>query len=426
MVLRSDKTDLTIDVFNNDVTSFLEKKISFERKNANIISTSSTDKGLVIIYTYSHKGINIINAIKTGESGNRTDTSRIYSFEAWENTDFRFALSEDKSKTILFRNYRNGFMDILLFDNINFKSLYSMRFRFDNIRIEKDFRRVELSNNGEAFFVFHKTSFGFKRKSNEFVIYAIDETGRNTGLKKIATPYYFENFRLEFDNQNHQLLIAGVYNRKFQKQSEGYFSIKLNALLEIVYKNTNPFSTNILREYYKLSGLRERSYISDITLRDIVFRNDGGYILILEKVEIFSRQHYTDPRMRYRYGLESTNYTYGELILISVHENGDEFWNRIIKKNQVSSSDRGIYSSYGIFRTPEEIGLIFNDEIKDETQVIMHRIDPIGNIQRSALFNTELYDLLLMPRESIQISESKFLIPSLNRDKLKLLVLEFY
>ena len=129
--------------------------------------------------------------------------------------------------------------------------------------------------------------------------------------------------------------------------------------------------------------------------------------------------------MRHRYGLESTNYSYGELILVSVHENGEEFWNRIIKKNQVSSSDRGIYSSYGIFRSPGGIGIIFNDEIKDETQVIMHSVDPLGNINRSALFNTELYDLRLMPREAIQISGSKLVVPSLSKDKLKLLMLDF-
>ena len=425
MVLRSDKTDVITNIFDQNISSFLEKKISFERKNANIISTSYTDKGIVVLYSFSQRGKNIVNAIKIDESGNRADTMEIYSFEAWENTDFRYAVSEDRSKTILFRSHKNEAMDIILFDNTNFTSVYTMRLRFDNVRTENDFRRITLSNEGKAFLIFHKSSFGFKRQNNEFLIYSVDETGRNTGSKNIAIPFYFEHFRLTYDNQNHHVIIAGIYNRKFQKRSEGYFTFKLNSLLEIVYKSTNSFSKNLLGEYYKLSGLRERSYISDITIRDIILRNDGGYVLIFEKVEIFSRQNYSDPRMRHRYGLESTNYSYGELILVSVHENGEEFWNRIIKKNQVSSSDRGIYSSYGIFRSPGGIGIIFNDEIKDETQVIMHSVDPLGNINRSALFNTELYDLRLMPREAIQISGSKLVVPSLSKDKLKLLMLDF-
>ncbi|MEZ4906539.1 MAG: hypothetical protein R2771_02595 [Saprospiraceae bacterium] len=48
---------------------------------------------------------------------------------------------------------------------------------------------------------------------------------------------------------------------------------------------------------------------------------------------------------------EYQDYIYGNILVISTHENGEEFWSNAIPKSQNSINDNGLYSSFGIMTT---------------------------------------------------------------------------
>lgn len=423
VVLRYNNNEFILDIFDQNLTNFSEKKILFEKRNSEIVSTSANDNNLLVFYSYEHKGDELIKVVKINENGTKSDSAEIYkASSSIDSYDFKNTESEDGSKTVLFRSINSTEMDFIIFDNFRFKKLYSKRIKFKELKTNTDFRKIEISNDGEVFVIFQKLPGIFNKYNNKIIINKIDPNDQNLKKKELDVEFYFDNFKIVCDNKNRHLIIAGTRNKLFQNKSEGYFTIKLNSELELLYIRNNPFSKGILEMYYKT--MKSKNYINNLKVKEIIPRNDGGFVLSLEKVEIITRQSNNDFRMRYQSYVESTDNIYGEIILISVHENGDEFWARMISKNQVSSNDEGIYSSFGHLITPGRINIVFNDEIKDETQVIMYNINPVGNIERISLFNTELYDLKLLLRESIQLSNKNLLIPSYNKDKLKIVMLE--
>lgn len=86
--------------------------------------------------------------------------------------------------------------------------------------------------------------------------------------------------------------------------------------------------------------MKLKTYINNLKVKDIFPRNDGGFVLLLEKVEIITRQSNNDFRMRYPSYVESTDNIYGEIILISIHETGEEFWSKIITKIRFHQTTR--------------------------------------------------------------------------------------
>ena len=423
LVFRQNNNDFLLGVYENNLGNFFEKKLSFEKKNAEVVASSYNEKSLIIFYSYELKGDGFIKAMRINEKGDKTDSIELLKASAkLEDEDFKNTESEDKSKSVLFRSNNNSEMEFIVTDNLNFKKLYSKTIKIKDIKTNTEFRKISITNEGVVYVIFQKIPGLFNKYNNKIIIIKIDPMEPEFKKKELELEFYFDNFRVIFDNLNKNLIIAGSKNKLFQNKSEGYFAIDLNSELEIKYIRQNPFSKKLLEDYYKSTKLR--SYVNNLKVKDIIPRNDGGFIVIFEKVEIITRQSGGDFRMRYPSYIESTDNFYGEIIIVSIHENGEEFWSEVIRKNQISSNDQGIYSSFAIMKSSGRISLIFNDEIKDETQIIMYSVNPLGNFSRISLFNTELYDLKLLLRESIQISSKSLLIPSYNKDKLKLVLLE--
>jgi hypothetical protein len=423
LVFRQNSNDFFLNVFDTSLLSFAEKKITVEKKYPDIVATNFNRKNMHIFYSYNHKGDEYLKVINFDGNGEKKDSSELFkSSSNIDSPDFKNAESEDKSKIVLFRSLNSNEMDFIIYDNNILKKIYSKRIKFKDIKTNSEFRKICVTNEGQVYVLFQKIPGLFNKYNNKILIESINPDNREIKKAEINLEFYFDNFRISFDNLNNNLILAGTKNKLFQNKSEGYFTILFNKDLDLQFIKHNQFSNKLLTEFYRSSKVK--SYINNLKLKDIILRNDGGIILVLEKVEIITRQANNDFRMRYPSYIESTDNFYGEIILISLHENGDEFWSEMIRKNQISSNDQGMYSSFFILKTAGQLKLIFNDEVKDETQIIMYYINPLGNYGRISLFNTELYGLNLLLRESIQISSDKLLIPSYKNDKLKLVLLD--
>jgi hypothetical protein len=107
------------------------------------------------------------------------------------------------------------------------------------------------------------------------------------------------------------------------------------------------------------------------------------------------------------------------MFAISVHPNGEEHWKKVLYKKQYSQDDQGIYSSYFLFKTPQNVRLIFNDEIKFENTVSEYLVKGNGINERHSLLSTELLKLRLRFRDAVQISADRVIVPSERRGQLR-------
>lgn len=425
LLLRMRNESLLINVFNEDLSNVIEKEIFFEKKNFEIIATSFNDSKLLVFYKYGQKSEQILRSALFDKNGNKIDSTELYRYSGFsDHNDFKSVQSEDKSKIIIFRTLDNDKLDFLLFDNFKFKILFRKSLQFKDLNIDNDFKKITVSNEGQVFVLFQKLPGLFNKNQNKVVIYKIASDKEPTMTKDLLVDFYFDNFKFVYDNVNDNIVVSGVRSKLFQNKYEGIFITKLDKNLNVkLLKNSN-FSQELLQNYYSKKNSKVKKYINNIKVKDLILRNDGGFVLLLESVEIITRQANTDARMLSASYVGSTDNIYGEVIAISFHDDGMEFWNQVISKEQISTNDRGIYSSVGLMKNPGNLRIIYNDEIKNETQVVMYSLNPLGSLNRLSLFNTEMYDLNLMLRESIQISPDKILIPSLFNDKIKIVLLD--
>lgn len=424
-LLRMRNESMILNIFDEDLSNITEKEIFFEKKNFETISTSFNDKNLLVFYKYGQKNEQIIRSALFDKNGNKIDSTELYRFSSFsDHNEFKSVQSEDKSKIVLFRTLNNNEVDFLLFDNFKFKILFRKRSQFKDLNFDNDFKKIAVSNDGQVFVLFQKLPSLFNKNQNKLVLHKIAPDQETTLAKDLLVDFYFDSFKFVYDNINENLIVSGVRSKIFQNKCEGTFILKLDNKLNIkLLKNSN-FSQDLLQDYYSKKNSKTKKFINSIKVKDLILRNDGGFVLLLESVEIITRQSNPEARMLSASYVGSTDNIYSEVIAISFHDDGTEFWNQVISKEQVSTNDRGIYSSVGLMKNPGDLRIIYNDEIKNETQVVMYSLNPLGSIERLSLFNTEMYDLNLMLRESIQISADKMLIPSLFNDKIKIVLLD--
>ena len=94
-------------------------------------------------------------------------------------------------------------------------------------------------------------------------------------------------------------------------------------------------------------------------------------------------------------------------------------------KKQYSYDDAGIYSSYGLFKTPQITRILYNDEIKNENTVSEYLLTGSGAFQRKILMSTDRQDIKLQFGSSVQIDLKEIIIPSVWKSSLKLVQLRY-
>ncbi|MCB0626438.1 MAG: hypothetical protein KDC43_21590, partial [Saprospiraceae bacterium] len=87
---------------------------------------------------------------------------------------------------------------------------------------------------------------------------------------------------------------------------------------------------------------------------------------------------------------------------------------------QYSQDDDAAYSSYFLLKTPYNLRLLFNDEIKYENTVSEYVIQGNGHFDRNAVMSTENQKLRLRFTDAIQVASNALIVPSERRNRLKL------
>ena len=160
----------------------------------------------------------------------------------------------------------------------------------------------------------------------------------------------------------------------------------------------------------------------DIEVQDLAIRKDGGVLLIGEQRKELDRRatNYTAPY----YGNDqiqiAADYFYEDLFILSVHPNGEKHWEKILHKKQYSQGDDAAFSSFFMAKTPSQLRLVYNDEVRNEGIVNEYLVTGGGTTGRKSVLNTEDQELKLRLKESLQVAHNEIIVPSELKSKLKL------
>src|SRR5690606_23786099 len=171
------------------------------------------------------------------------------------------------------------------------------------------------------------------------------------------------------DNMQNHLVMAGLFNEKPAGKSRGLYLATVGMADGDVRLRTVLFDEDILQNVYGKEVSSSKG-VTNFSVQDIVPRQDGGALVIAEMAKEYSRRPNLPGRRDFGYPRGGwVDYYYEDMIVFSLHPNGAKHWSAVLHKKQYSQDDDAMYSSYFLFRTPERIRLLFNDEIRQENMV---------------------------------------------------------
>lgn len=344
---------------------------------------------------------------------------------SFQNYSFRYTFSEDLSKYGLTVIRSNEIVGYAVYDIKYEELVQSSPVQLKEFDFYDDYRKSLVTNSGIFYLIFEQNNFLYKKEEHAFFMYKLRESGEMEEsilpMKTLLT--YDANFL--YDNTNHKLIICGLGSEKDLNKAELIFQVKQDPKdLDYFEYATFVFHNNLLNDFYGNDRRAKFDYLEDIQIQDVILLNDGSTIMVLEEVQKMERMT-SSGRIDYYGSRYTVDYHYENLILFHLSSNDDESWQKLLPKRQFSNDDEGAYSSYFLFKNPNHLRLIYNDEIRNENTVSEYIIRPNGASLRTNLLSTDFQKLRLQVRNGMQLSGHRVLIPSMRGKVLKLLMIDY-
>lgn len=417
------------EIYDKNLRFIGDMQPEFEQRNILPTGVIPMDSSFQFYYTYKEadqvyfkiiaydKNVSLIDSV-TYNIKNKKDV----------NSNPRFVFSQDKSKSCVFTPH-NQMLNIQLIDNLSLSLIYEFDLVVPGINLKNDFEKIVVTNDGELYILARKDSAWSRAEDN--IIHLIRITGKDQISIHRFTPESDEitNIKLDFDNINRRVVMAGFTTSGNESNSNGYFGFSMSPELmpedgEILI---NRYSSEFMSE---VSGRRSKKAqeLEDYKIQDVVVRHDGGVIIIAETVREFARRSQMNSPGQFGSSFPMRGYIdyyHEDLVLLATFPDGQEHWQKVLFKKQFSQDDNAVFSSYFIFKTPSRLHIIYNDEIKNNNTVSEYVLDPLGNYERKSVLSTEYQNLKLRFRDAIQTGSTSMIVPSEKSSKINLIKIDY-
>ncbi|WP_236979312.1 hypothetical protein [Membranihabitans maritimus] len=427
--------EFTIHNYNPELYLTSNQEFELENKNSDIIHIFSDP---------NEERFNILHAIKDRDTtyvvnqpykpnleSERPDTL-LYLARSFQSYRFRYTFSEDKSKMGLLVMQGGDLIGYLVYDLIYKEPLFidfidpeQGESGFGKFDFYDDYRKSVVTNSGILYMIFEQNNYYFKREEHAFYIFKARDAGdlvtAHLPMKNLLT---YDAF-FSYDNYNNKLLICGLGSEKNLDRARVIFQVKQDPKSFSDFEITTfSFQENLLNDFYGNNNKSRRDYLQNVRIQDVLLVNDGGAILVLEEVKEMERVT-SGGRIDYYGSRYTVDYHYENLMLFYLSADSKKLWQKLLPKRQYSNDDEGAYSSYFVFKNPNHLRFIYNDEIRNENTVSEYLVRPNGASLRTNLLSTDFQKLRLQVRNAVQTTSHQVLIPSLRGKILKLLLIDY-
>lgn len=426
LLFRDQTTNFEIQAFDEQMKLSWSKDLELDKKTPKVLSIAPFANHFTILYRFRQRNHVVLKAHKYDPAANLKDSVTIkdYGF-LFYTPNFEVIQSEDKSKMLVYYVENQQTFHMLAFDAIEIKLLWEQSFTPDEFSFWEEFTQMLISNEGKAYAIISKNRFRAKKENPFFDIHEFSAQG---GYKFGVTFQTFSIYDISFafDNMNTRLTAAGFYAEKNLERAAGYFYLSLSPdAPDTPVMYFEPFDDELVTNLMGKT-VENNKGITEIAVKELVLRRDGGLLMIAERNRQLERRLGSNNRVFFDNGTRYiVDYYYDELLVISFHPDGKTHWKTILHKKQYSQDDDGIYSSFFLFKSPGNLRLIYNDEIRYENTVSEYVVYGDGKFDRKSLLSTENLEMRLRFRDATQVSASAVIIPSERRSRLRLVRLEY-
>ena len=410
-----------LQIFDDNLWEKESVELQFEKKRIDAVGLISGEKDFSFFYNYRKKGDQILACRKFDSGGNLLDTATIVIRNALLSYQkYFFAFSKNKRFASIFNFEKDNQMQVYLFDTKTMELAWSKTYIFDFAFMRRDFRDFLVADDGAGILVFEHDDFKIGKSEESIETYLLNAGSGDLARESFSFDEKFVvDYKVAYDNSNGRIVLTGLYGEKYRRRADGYFMLVKGDL------QFTPFRQELYRELEK-NNKRKVNYLEDYAIADVIIREDGGILMVAEMQRKFSRKSNMIEGRRQSFDIRAyVDYYNEDMIVFSIHPDGQAHWEKVLRKKQFSQDDGGYFSSFFVFKSPQELRFIFNDEIKQDNTVSEYILNPIGENERNIVMNTEYQKLRLRFQEAIQISTRDFIVPSERNSKFNLVKVSF-
>ena len=350
-----------------------------------------------------------------------------------DNSSFYIKPCADKTKfTVVFirtANDKTGSITAFNVFSDQLSSLNKKEISFTYDVSDVFFSSMECDNEGNIFCLIDFPKTPNKNRSSDprnFNLYSYYSTTDKITEYEIGKDSVFINeLGLTVNNFNKSVCVTGFYSYKQDNRVAGEFYYRFDIASNLLKaKCFEDLSKNFVSKIAANMQNESSPALSDLFIRKIIPRSDGGCLTIAEK--------YYETKQSYTYyvnGFPQTNYrivyNFDEIVLISKNADGTTQFKDYIKKNQSSMSDAGYYLSFVTVTGNDKIGLVYNSDANNEGDVMISTISNKGVADTKVLLKALSYFVQVIPGETKQVSSNSSLICTLKDKRFSIMRLTF-
>lgn len=333
---------------------------------------------------------------------------------------FSTAISPDKSKIMIYGLGKKGLSATLIDNQLNI--LHHERHNISSLGSENIHQAI-LDNNGQFYFSIAAES-GNKDYAADFHLYQLSADGHNVAQKMLpANQQYYSGLYSKINRANGQIYSAGFYSGHKNGNLEGviYFTYDPETQDFSSIKRI-PFSQEVLND---ADARNKKKAFNDEQVRNLIVKNDGGFLLISEDAYVNSRTEMTPGWGYYSWYYAPVypdrtiyEYHYGDVLVMDFDGQGTIQWHQFIRKDQYSQDDNGIFSSYAFLNSGSSLVFLYNDFNNRSNNVKVAALDAGGQLQMQTLNTGNIGNADWQPRKAVQVDKTTWVIPILNRNNL--------
>lgn len=452
LIYKNVRNNHAISVYNEQMDVLDKVNLKFLGDKTLNVDFVSYPEFAWMIYQYQSRNIIYCSAVKINGEGKLLtdpivlDTSSVNFFA--EKKIYTTIASEDKKQIMVFKiqkkNDRFNFTTLLFDDALTLKH----RSRIETDYQDKKYLFSDFLLSNEGNFVF---TAGNRSSSRDYIEELSLITKSPDADSFEVTPIdindrFVDDIKLKIDNLNRHYILNSFYYLRKRGNTEGLFTAVIsegdNGIISRVFAKIS----DDLRASLRAKG-NNKTALNDFFIRDVILKNDGGFLLMAEDFytesryspwnrwnymygsPFYSPYYYYSPYYSpyynpYYNGYNDTRFYYNNILVLSLDSTGQYDWTKVVNKSQFDDqSDNSL--SYALMITGGKLHFLFN-ELSRRTQILNERtIDGDGDIERNPPMHNLDRGYTFMPRYARQVSASEIIIPCMYRNYISFAKIQF-
>jgi len=342
--------------------------------------------------------------------------------------DFTFTTSEDRTKTLLsISSMEAGVSKIqatVVDEELHTFTSLEQTFTENEITITDE---SLVMNNGKVFLVAADTRTSRGGADRLTLLSAFKGSTSFTSTIMPLNGYSVSDIHTLVDNTNGIVYISSYFSDSKYSTPRGLYFSGLNAeQLTLIGSYFTPLALQVSSS---------RKDLKDLKIRNIFLKKGGELEIVAEKIYQNTRTvGGVAPLLSSSFMMSSmadntrtvNEFSYDEIVVFNLKTDGSLAWSQVILKDQTTTDDNGIFSSYGVLRHRLGNAYIFSDMSGRQTRLLAAYISGNGEMTVKELQTSEEADeMSLMPRSAVQISSSEIVMPCVSKNYLCFLKISY-